>query len=500
MTPTPAMATASAHSLPHPWLALLGRYGAVLRAAWAARAELAGPKRLADERAFLPAALALQESPPHPAPGRAAIAICALFSVAVAWACLCEIDVVAVAPGRLVVHERSKTIQPLESAVVTAIHVHDGDRVDAGQLLVELDATAPQADAVSVQEQRRHAQAELQRTEALLRESAAIERGAPAGERVSSQRAQAADLQLEAERQDLQARLARLDADTRRREAELATAGAQRAKLQATLPLAMQRERDIQALSEQGFVAYHAGQDRTRERVEQERDLVTAEARLAETQASLAEGQQARSAYLAELRRTLQERATKARLELAQLGQAGRKADQRSRQTKLTAPVAGTVQQLAVHTAGGVVTPAQVLMVIVPQDAPLTAEVQFDNKDIGFVQPGQAAEIKLETFNFTRYGTLAATVQWVAADAVAAGPRSDGAGAPLQAGIAIQAGQAVFPARLQLLRSDLDIDGKRVRLGAGLNVTAEVKTGRRRVIEYLLSPIQRQVSESLGER
>ncbi|WP_262925501.1 HlyD family type I secretion periplasmic adaptor subunit [Leptothrix cholodnii] len=247
-------------------------------------------------------------------------------------------------------------------------------------------------------------------------------------------------------------------------------------------------------------MAHHAGQDRTRERVEQERDLATAEARLAETQASLAEGQQARAAYLAELRRTLQERATKARLELAQLGQAGRKADQRSRQTRLTAPVAGTVQQLAVHTAGGVVTPAQVLMVIVPTDAPLTAEVQFDNKDIGFVQPGQAAQIKLETFNFTRYGTLAATVQWVAADAVAAGQRSDGAGAPLQAGNSAQAGQAVFPARLQLQKNDLDIDGKRVRLGAGLNVTAEVKTGRRRVIEYLLSPIHRQVSESLGER
>ncbi|WP_083772745.1 biotin/lipoyl-binding protein [Leptothrix cholodnii] len=238
MTPTSAAAPASAQQLPHPWLALLGRYGAVLNAAWAARKELAGPKRLADERAFLPAALALQESPPHPAPGRAAIAICALFVIAIAWACLGEIDVVAVAPGRLVVHERSKIIQPLESAVVTAIHVHDGDSIEAGQLLVELDATAPQADAVSVEEQRRHAQAELLRAEALLRESAAIERGAAAGERVSSQRGQAADLQLEAERQDLQARLARLEADIRRREAELVTAGAQRAKLQATLPLA----------------------------------------------------------------------------------------------------------------------------------------------------------------------------------------------------------------------------------------------------------------------
>lgn len=506
---------AAAQALPHPALALLARYSAVFRAAWAARAELAGPQRLADERAFLPAALALQETPPHPAPRRVAIAICALFSIVLAWACIGEVDIVAVAPGRLVVHEHSKTVQPLETAVVTAIHVHDGDRVEAGQLLVELDATAPQADAASVEEQQRHASAELQRAEALLRDSAAIERGGartgrPAPEQAReptlepiaapAQRTAPADPQLQAERLDLQARLARLDAELRRREAELATAAAQRAKLAATLPLAQQRERDFQHLSDQGFIAQHAGQDRSRERVELERDLATAEARWAEVQASLAESRQTRSAYLAELRKTQQERAGKARLELAQLGQAGRKAAQRSRLTQLTAPVAGTVQQLTVHTPGGVVTPAQALLVIVPNDAPLVAEVQIDNKDIGFVRAGQHAEVKLETFNFTRYGTVPATVQWVAADAVAAGQRGDSVGAPLPTGPSAQLGQAVFAARLQLQRSDLDIDGKRVRLGAGLNVTAEVKTGTRRVIEYLLSPIQQQVREILGER
>jgi hemolysin D len=451
-------------------LGLLARYGAVLRAAWAARAELAGPQRLADERAFLPAALALQETPPHPAPRRAAIAICALFVIAIGWACLGEIDIVAVAPGRLVVVEHSKTIQPLEAAVVTAIHVHDGDRVEAGQLLIELDPTAPQADAVSVEEQRRNAEAERLRTEALLRETAQKESGGSATTALPSMAGhRVPDPQLDAERQDIQAKLARMEADIHRRETELATANAQRAKLQATLPLAQQRERDIQGLSDQGFMAQHAGQDRVRERVELERDLATAEARVAETQAGLAEGHQAKTAYLAETRRSLQERATKARLELGQLGQAGRKAAQRSSQTRLIAPVAGTVQQLAVNTTGGVVTPAQILMVIVPTDAPLVAEVQIDNKDIGFVQAGQQAEIKLEAFNFTKYGTLPAEVQWVAADAVSAGQRSDiSTGATLQAGGAAQTGQAVFPARLQPLRSDLNIDGKLVKLGAGL--------------------------------
>jgi hemolysin D len=484
-------------------LGLLGRYGAVLRAGWAARAELAGPQRLADERAFLPAALALQETPPHPAPRRAAIAICALFVIAVAWACVGEIDIVAVAPGRLVILEHSKTIQPLEAAVVTAIHVHDGDRVEAGQLLIELDPTAPQADAASVEEQRKNAEAERLRTEALLAETAQKEPGGSATtERPSMavQHSRVQDTQLEAERRDIQAKLARMEADIRRREAELATAGAQRAKLQATLPLAQQRERDIQGLSDQGFMAQHAGQDRVRERVELERDLATAEARLAETQAGLAEGHQTRTAYLAETRRSLQERATKARLELGQLGQAGRKAAQRTNQTKLIAPVAGTVQQLAIHTTGGVVTPAQTLMVIVPIKANLVAEVQVDNKDIGFIHAGQSAEIKLETFNFTKYGTIPAQVQWVAADAVPSGQRNDSSTAPVFGANVGQPGQVAFPATLKLAVDEMLVDGKHIKVGAGLNVTAEIKTGRRRVIEYLISPMQKHLGDSISER
>ena len=170
-------------------------------------------------------------------------------------------------------------------------------------------------------------------------------------------------------------------------------------------------------------------------------------------------------------------------LKRQQLGQELSKTEQRSRLTQLAAPVAGTVQQVAVHTEGGVVTPAQVLTVVVPRDADVTAEVVVDNKDIGFVHPGDEARIKLETFPFTRYGTIDAIVKSVTADAVSDEKRG-----------------AIFPATLTLDRRDIDVDGKRIGLGPGMNVTAEIKTGRRRVIEYLLSPVQRAVSESLVER
>ena len=239
----------------HPALDLLARYKAVFQAAWQTRHELAGPKRLADEAAFLPAALSLQATPVHPAPRRAAIVICALFAFALLWAWFGQVDIVAVAPGRIVVSERTKTIQPLEASVVKRVLVRDGDSVQAGQVLVELDPTNAQADQSSVQEQLKAADAELRRAAALV---GALDAGRVAG----------IVPHLRSEWQDIQARLAKLDAEHARRQAEAATVREAIAKLDATLPLARQREADVQGLAEQGFMNQHAGQDRTRERIE----------------------------------------------------------------------------------------------------------------------------------------------------------------------------------------------------------------------------------------
>jgi hemolysin D len=464
--------TSAAAPQRHPVIELLARYRAIFTAAWQARHELAGPKRLTDEAAFLPAALSLQETPVHPAPRRAAVAICSLFAIVLIWSLVGRIDIVAVAQGRIVVSERTKTIQPLETSVVSKVLVRDGDAVRPGQVLIELDATAATADQTSVAEQHKSAAAEAQRATALI--DALATGRAP---RASN------DPQQQAEWQDITARLAKLDAEQRRREAEAATVREAIAKLDATVPLARQREADVKGLAEQGFMGQHAGQDRSRERIELERDLALQRARLVEAQAAEAEGRQNRVAYLAETQRNLRERQAQAKLKGDQLMQERSKTEQRSRLTQLAAPVEGTVQQLAVHTAGGVVTEAQVLMVIVPKDAEVTAEVVLENKDVGFVNVGQQAEVKLETFPFTRYGTVAATVTRVSADAVNDEKRG-----------------AIFPVVLRLDRPYLDVDGKRIGLAPGMNLTAEVKTGKRRVIDYLLSPVRKAADESLKER
>lgn len=462
----------------HPVLELLTRYKAVFKAAWEHRHELAGPRRMADEVAFLPAALSLQETPVHPAPRRLAWGLMALFVIALLWSIVGKVDIVAVAPGRIIVSDRTKVIQPLEASVVKKVLVKDGDRVQAGQVLVELDPTMATADKANVQEQLNAAISEEQRTGALLQ---ALHKGkAPSLDKKADASTQT---QLQAEWQDISAKLAKLDAESQRRQAEMATVRETIAKLEATVPMAQSREQDFKKLVGEGFISSHATQDKTRERVELERDLATQRARLAEAQSVLRESEQAKAAYRAETLRQLNDRNALATTKRQQLQADHSKASQRERLTQLTAPVAGVVQQLAIHTAGGVVTSAQPLMIVVPDSALVTAEVTVANQDIGFVNAGQTAEVKLETFPYTKYGTVAAKVDVVTADAVTDDKKG-----------------SYYPAILTLSQKDMDIDGKRIPLSPGMNITAEIKTGQRRIIEYLLSPVQRAGSESLRER
>ncbi|MFC6669662.1 HlyD family efflux transporter periplasmic adaptor subunit [Marinobacterium aestuariivivens] len=159
------------------------------------------------------------------------------------------------------------------------------------------------------------------------------------------------------------------------------------------------------------------------------------------------------------------------------------KARELSRKQQLTAPVDGIVQELAVHTTGGVVSPAEVLMKIVPLDQPLMAEVWLENKDIGFVEAGQPAEIKVHTFPFTKYGVIPGTIEKLSADATADELKG-----------------LIYKASVRLSRTALDIDGRMVELVPGMGVSAEVKTGKRLLIEYITAPLLRYKSDSVEER
>lgn len=463
---------------------LLKHYGTVFRHAWRERANLDARPRLPHEAQFLPAALELQEMPVSPAPRVAMWLLIAFALLALLWAIFGHIDVVASAHGKIVPNDRTKVIQPIETAAVKAIHVTDGQAVKAGDVLIELDATTAAADIARTANDLMTAQLQAARAQALL---AAIDTGKPpvlstVKEVSVAQLAQEQRL-LQGQYGEYQAKLARIDADIAKREAEVRSTQEIIRKLEQTAPIARQRAQDFKDLVDKNFISRHGYLEKEQARIEQEADLATQHSRLKELTAALQEGRGGRSALVAETRRVALDSLHDGEQKAATYEQELVKAQSRGNLLTLTAPVDGTVQQLAVHTVGGVVTPAQQLMMLVPQDNPIEVETYLENKDIGFVNPGQEAEVKIETFPFTKYGTIHAQVTHVSRDAVNDEKRG-----------------LIFPARVNLERGTIQVENKTVNLSPGMAVTVEVKTARRRVIEYFLSPLLQYKDESLRER
>jgi hemolysin D len=460
------------------------RYGAVLWQAWRERARDEASRRLRHEAEFLPATLELQETAVSPAPRVAMWLIMGLILFAVGWATVGRIDVVATARGRIVPTDATKIIQPTETATVTAIRVTEGQAVRAGQVLIELDAAPATADATRVEAEWVTARLQVRRAEAFLRaiagEGSAV-LGAPDG--VESERLAVENRLLQGQVTEYRSKLARLDAEIARRDQELLSSREVVEKLARTLPIARQTAESYRALFRDHGISEIQWLDREQARIEQEQDLATQRSRAQELQAARLESLRQKEALVAETQRAALDMLHEGKQKAAAAAQELVKARQRERLMRLTSPVEGTVQQLAVHTVGGVVTPAQPLMIVVPKDDPLEIEAFVENKDVGFIRPSQVAEIKVETFPYTKHGTVPATVAHVSRDAVQDEKRG-----------------LVFTARLELGRPTIQVNGTAVPLTPGMAVTAEIKTDRRRVIEYFLSPLLQYATESFRER
>ena len=213
---------------------------------------------------------------------------------------------------------------------------------------------------------------------------------------------------------------------------------------------------------------------------------------------------QTRATTQAEYNRTLSGELVEAQRKAGGLTEDLIKARQRSKLQVLTAPVEGTIQQLAVHTIGGVVTPAQALLVVVPAESHLEIEAMVSNHDIGFVHVGQDAEIKIDTFNFTHYGLIHGKVVSLSQDAIARDKPQDKSTVTSQGATTDtsepKGQELVYSARIALERTQMQIDENLVNLSPGMAVTVEIKTGSRTMISYLLSPLIRYRQDSLRER
>jgi hemolysin D len=450
-----------------------------------------------DELEFLPAALEIVETPPSPIGRAIGATIVAVFVLALIWASLGHVDIVATATGKIVPTGGSKVIQPFETGVVRAVRVADGQTVSAGDVLIELDPTINQGETDHLRGDLQSVQLDIARLRAALTET-----GDPLAAFQPPQDADPALVAVQrrflvAQIAEHNAKIAALDGQKDQKQAELATTAATIDKLEAVIPTIQERVNIRKSLNEYGSRLQYL--EVLQQLTESQQERLVQQSHYHEAQAAVAAITDTRTQTVAEYRRTLFGELTEAERKATGFAADLSKAQERTKLQLLTAPVSGMVQQLAVHTVGGVVTPAQTLLVIVPSDSRLEI-----NHDIGFVHAGDAVEIKIDTFDFTRYGLLHGQVLSISSDSIVREAPADKSGdkppGSSSATSEPKGQELTYAARISLDRTQMQVEDKMVNLSPGMAVTAEIKTGSRRIIGYLLSPLMKYKQESLRER
>lgn len=467
--------------------------GAAFMDAWRNRDKLGDGAKQRQLAAFLPAALEIQETPPNPLTRWLAWSLLAMIIIGILWACFGQVNVVASAEGKIIPSSRVKQIQPLEKAVVKRILVSEGQRVEEGQSLVELDSALTLADEKRLTNELLSAKLRLSVNQTLVE---LLELSPEDQQQVSyatlalhqSGEATEHDVLLHKRLlwqkwQEYQAQASTLLSSLDRVKAEQAVARENIAKFKKTLPIITKRTQTLRDLHAKQFVSEVDYLQLEQERIQQQHDLAAEEQRLNQTLASEEELQQQLNAFRAQFSASQLAEMSENQRQISVLQEDLSKATDLNAKKILYSPVAGQVQELSISTVGGVVTDAQQLMLIVPQEESLEVEVFLENKDIGFVRDGMLAEIKIHTFPFTKYGVIQGEVTTVSDDAIVDEKRG-----------------LIYGMQLRMEKSTIMVDGKEVRLKPGMAVTAEVQTSTRRIIEFFLAPLLRYGQESLRER
>ena len=445
--------------------------------------------RHTDERRaleFAPSLLKLQCEAPTPLPRLVAGLLVTLLALTLAWAAAGQLDVVAVAQGKIVPQSFLKIVQPAEQGIVREILVSDGDFVDVGQVLVRMDTRLQDADRRVVENELELRNLQLRRIDAELAGSP-IQRPAHASPALLAQ----VEAQHHARRQ------AYLDAAGAERallakaQQELQVAKEIEGKLRKTVPIYREQAQGWEQLAREGYAGKLMALERRRLYIESAQDLRAQAHNIESLKASVAQSQLRLAQITSNYRQQLQNERLEADAHRHRLQQELDKYRHRAALLELRAPQAGIVKDLATHTPGTVVAPGTILLTLVPRDEPLVAEVWVRNFDAGFVRPAQKTRIKLSAYPFQKHGMLEGRVQHMSADAQDRAGESGGA-KPFQ--------EAAYRALVQLETAYLESQGTRLALVPGMLVSAEIHLGTRTVLEYLLSPLQRIAHEAGRER
>lgn len=436
------------------------------------------------EYEFLPAAVEIEETPPAPL-GRWLIwTIIILFIIVMVWSYLGKVDEVAVARGKVIPDGRTKVLQPLEGGTIKEVLVTEGEHVQKGQLLIELDSTTSEADIQEMAKQLYVAKLQKAMLEAELEGKAfeGLEQGEapPASSAIVAEEVLQVQMQLREARDeefDSKIKAAELVVSQTRQELHLEQSALELASKDYELALMKSQNGGDENFTDSTDLL-QADNDLNKTLLDidsQEKKIIKAEDALAEAEENVISIKKQRS-------RTVLDELVENEKTLYTLESELTKAEKRFELQQLTSPVDGTVHGLSSFTIGGVVTSAEDVISIVPDDTPLIVEATIANQDIGFIKKGQAANVKVDTFPFQKYGYLQGEIIYVSPDAF-----EDEKLGP------------VFKAKLKVLSAETS-SGNQIHLTPGMSVSVEAKTGQRRIIDFFLSPLKKVAEESFTLR
>jgi len=437
--------------------------------------------------AFAPAVLRLQREAPSPLPRLMLHTLWLLLAFVLAWVALGQLDIVAVAQGRIIPQTFLKIVQPAEQGIVREILVKEGDVVESGQVLIRMDALLSGADRNIVANELRLKELQLRRIDAELSGTALVRRpGDP--EEIFAQ----VSAQYRARRDAHQDAVDGERALLVRAQQDLNVALEIENKLRKTVPLYEEQAKGWERLANEGFAGRLMAMDRQRLYIESAQDLRAQGHNVESLRASIAQSEKRIAQISSNYRQQLQNERIEAAAHLHRLRQELDKHEHRFGMLELKAPQAGIIKDVATRTPGTVVAPGTILLTLVPQDEPLLAEVWVNNADAGFVQANQKARLKFAAYPFQKYGTLEGAVAHVSADAR---EHSDVPGAAVRS-----IPEAAYRTLITLSADHLSHADRQLRLVPGMAVSAEIRLGTRTVLEYLLSPIQKAAGEAGRER
>lgn len=430
---------------------------------------------------FMPAHLEILQRPPAPLARVTAFMIAALVVIAVVWSILGHLDIHANATGKIIVSSRSKIVQSLESGEIASINVREGQTVKAGELLLSLNPIGAKAEVGRLQEQLSSNLIEVARLNALLSDSP-IENFSLSGDFTKQDILQAREYLL-SEWEERLAQLSSIEHEVTVNRTQVKKANEEIRSITLLINNIDQRLQAQRTLEKNRLLPKVSLLEQEQVKLEKSQQLVSLQGEVAVLNAQHASLLEKKHNLVTQEKRKNREKLSQIRSQVAVLKQDLIKAREKQRLQNIYAPVDGVVQQMTTHTLSGVVQPAQQLMVIVPIHSALEAEVNILNKDVGFIRNGQDVEVKIDAYPYTRYGTIKGKVVHVSRDSVK----------DEQIGL-------VFPTQIKLASSALVNDGEGLELQPGMSVVAEITTGDRRIIDYLLSPLREYKAEAMRER